>query len=796
MSIAACVQSLFSQGAITQQQATQILNNYQRAQSAGVPNAAQASLTAAKQSAVRRKYLAALQAMAIQEITQNALSHPEGVARGVQSILGRDVTTKSSWSNVDQRREAVFKLFVGQMADAIDAMRVTGLGFTQDRALIDDVVRELFGKSTGNARAAGFAKPVADAMEGARVRFNEAGGDIPFLKGWGLPQQHDARRIEKMGKPAWKNFITPKLDNTRMLNDLGLPMTAQELDAALDNVYETITTRGMNGLIPGASGGKKLANAHQDHRFLIFKDADAWLEYDKAVGGGNPFNTILGHLETMAGDIANLEVLGPNPAHAFQVLRDTALKNGVDGFDISRIDAIWDVVGGGRPKGHLSLSTVENLAAVRNVLTSAQLGAAMLAAPSDLAFMRQAASLAKLDQVRAIKTFISLLDPSNAADRRTAARIGLGADMWTSRATAGNRYGEITGFGASARAADLTMRLSGLAGWTQTGQQAIGLEWRMTMADKRLLQWNDLEPEYRKLMEEVGFAEADWDVVRHAPLESVRTGDALDLVALYQSDPSNPAVKRAVTLANEAMETLSGLAIPSPDAPVRAINAMGGEKGTIGRELANFVLQYKSFPMAVILGHGYRAAYMGSRGSAGTYLASLALTTMAMGALSLQMKEIAKGRTPREMDSPNFWGSAFLQGGGAGLLGDFLHSGMFGVNRYGGSLLQTLAGPGSGLANDVVKLTLGQFGEVVEGEDTNIGADAAAFAGRYTPVLSSLWYARLGFERLVINQLEMLADPKVRKRWRADEKRTREEKGNKYWFRRGETAPEAREVQF
>ena len=98
--------------------------------------------------------------------------------------------------------------------------------------------------------------------------------------------------------------------------------------------------------MPGAIAGKKLANQHQDHRFLIFKDADAWLAYDKELGGGNPFYTMIGHIDGMAQDIALLEILGPSPTHAMRVLKDTAKKAGVEGNPMQSIDALWETVSG------------------------------------------------------------------------------------------------------------------------------------------------------------------------------------------------------------------------------------------------------------------------------------------------------------------------------------------------------------------------------------------------------------------------------------------------------------------
>lgn len=787
-----CVLGLLNQGVITRKQADDLLNEQDAAVQAGVPDPARVAIENARASLTRQKYLAALQAQVISDLLNKAQTHPEGIAAGIQAILANDLTTKARYSNVDRRSVAIHQLFTSQIAEALNAMRTTHVGLHQDRALVDNVVRELFGKSSGNADAARFAKAIGDTFEAARVRFNEAGGDIPKRDDWGLPQQHNAARVQKAGLDVWKAEILPKLDPKKMIGQNGLPLTVAELDKALDAAFETISTSGLNNLVPGAVAGKKLANQHQDHRFLVFKDADSWLEYDRKFGGGNPFFTMMSHLENMAHDIGLLEIMGPNPTQAMRVLRDTARKQGVEGMPLARMDAVWESVSGaGNGTATLKMSTVENLAAVRNLLSSAMLGSAILSAPSDLAFMRHAAAWNGLSQTRAIASFLSMLNPANAADRMRAVQAGLIAEAWIGVATSANRYGEVTGTGLSARAADLTIRASGLSHWTDAAQKAIGMEFLTRTAELRGLRWADVPAENRALLESTGFDEADWNILRKAPVEEHNGVSRIDLPALLRNESiPKDARQRVVNRTMESIISLTHQAIPSPDAQTRSIGAMAGSRGTITRELSNFVLQFKSFPMAVIQSHLYRGINQGSMADKGAYMASLAVATTVMGMLSMQLKEISKGQTPREMDTPEAWGAAFLQGGGAGVFGDFVQSGMFGSNRFGGSLFGTMAGPGAGLATDIARLTAGQFGEVIEGKDTNMATDAISAARRYTPVVGSLWYTRLAYERLVLNQLQLQADPDARQRFRQETRRKSKEHGNRYWWKKGELAPE------
>ncbi len=178
---------------------------------------------------------------------------------------------------------------------------------------------------------------------------------------------------------------------------------------------------------------------------------------------------------------------------------------------------------------------------------------------------------------------------------------------------------------------------------------------------------------------------------------------------------------------------------------------------------------------------------MSQKGMAGkgTYFADLLISATLMGGLALQLKEMSKGRDPRPMDTQEFWGAAFLQGGGLGIYGDFLFSD---VNRFGGGLAQTIAGPNVALLDDVRRLTAGNIMEAASGEDTNAGAELIRFAQDYTPG-SSIWYARLGLERLVWDRLQIMTDPKAKQKMRKRERKYKKDYGQKYWWAPGDARP-------
>src|SRR3546814_17094300 len=87
---------------------------------------------------------------------------------------------------------------------------------------MDDVVRELHGQPTGNARAKTFAGAVTDVSEKLRLRFNAAGGDIGKLRAHGLVHRHDQLTTRQAGYAQWRPDNLRALDTHALrVPDLG-----------------------------------------------------------------------------------------------------------------------------------------------------------------------------------------------------------------------------------------------------------------------------------------------------------------------------------------------------------------------------------------------------------------------------------------------------------------------------------------------------------------------------------------------------------------------------------------------
>ena len=185
--------------------------------------------------------------------------------------------------------------------------------------------------------------------------------------------------------------------------------------------------------------------------------------------------------------------------------------------------------------------------------------------------------------------------------------------------------------------------------------------------------------------------------------------------------------------------------------------------------------------------HTHIAKYMNLKGkfNKAQYMADWFIGMTVMGALAIQIKQMSAGKDPQDMNAPSFLGKSYISRWWFRYFWRFLNSS---ISRAGGDLGTTLGGPVVGLIDDFLELTVGNIGELAEGRNTNAGKELVRFIARYAPG-SSLWYSRLAFERLVLDQLQLQIDPKARKRFREKQRRIYREYNQKYWWKPGKTTP-------
>jgi len=711
------------------------------------------------------------------------------------ALIDRDELSR--YSSVVQRQAAVERMATSKLDNVLATFRKNLIGQTRNKAKLRNMVREVFGEDTGDASAKEFAEAWHQIEDSLRKRFNAAGGAIPKRKDWGLPQFNNTLKVRSATFEEWRDYTMERIDPIKMIDETtGMRITPEKLEIALTQAYETIRTDGFNKLIPGSQAqGRSIATRRTDHRFLVFKNADAWMEYQERFGNDDPFDTMIGHIQSMSRDIGMMEILGPNPKATIKFLQDKiriqaagdeALENAANTYS-ENLESLY-LASMGANNLPINGTFGRTFAGLRQVLQSAQLGAASISAITDLNFNRMARQFNGLPVTGMIGQYMKLLSPLSAEEQgKLAIRLGLIAEGWNSIASAQMRFtGDISGPEITRRIADFTMRASLLSPITQAGRWAFGMEFLGTLADNVGKTFDELSPELRNTMERYNLRADHWDYMRKTPLYEYEGASFLRPDDIEARTDIRPDLARDLaTRLLEMVETETNFAVPSSS--LRGRVALTGETrpGTIAGELTRSFAMYKNFGVTLINTHIMRGMNQKGVKGRGRYFADLIISTTIMGALALQLKEMSKGRDPRPATNTQFWLASFLQGGGLGIFGDFMFSN---INRFDRGLAETIAGPVVGFADDVRKLTLGNLVEVASGEDTNIASETIQFAGRYTPG-SSLWYSRLGMERLILDQLRLQTDPKARSKMKRLESRYRREYGQQYWWKPGEVQP-------
>lgn len=231
----------------------------------------------------------------------------------------------------------------------------------------------------------------------------------------------------------------------------------------------------------------------------------------------------------------------------------------------------------------------------------------------------------------------------------------------------------------------------------------------------------------------------------------------------------------------------SDMAVVQPGARDRALMQANLQAGTWKGELTRSFFQFKAFPLAMINRH-VRRALSGNAGNRAVYLAALIASTTVMGAMSMQANEVLSGRDPRNLNPAKKggvrgWIAAMLKGGSLGLYGDFL----FGESsRYGQTPIAAALGPTAGLAESVLQLSQQNMVQLLDGQETQFGAEATRFVRSNTPG-ANLWYAKAALDHLIFHQLQEYFSPGYLAKMRA---RSRREYGQDFYWQPGELTPD------
>jgi hypothetical protein len=744
------------------------------------------------QDQLKRKHAIAARDILTQNKNLAALEHPTLSASEVVDRMVAPHGDMSGIQSIDSKSRGIATIYRGELVDFYTNIK-GGTGVFTDKDLVQKIVRERFNDNTGDPLAKKISDKMGEVFEGMRQRFNRSGGDVGKLDDWGLPQTHDLQKIVKAGKEAWVKKAEGLINTEKYVHEDGSYYSQQEIRSLLEYSYDTLTSNGANKTEIGRQsfgGNSKVTSRHSESRVLHFKDADAWLEY-QADFGGMPFvDLVEAHINGLSKDIALVENLGSNPKSAMRILMDAAeQKDWQKGIDASktgksrkRAQTMFDeFMGANTPESEV----LANLGlAYRSMNVASMLGGTTLSSITDQAMIKKTASIHGIAYRKIFGELISQLNPKNKEGRELAHSLGLATEemLGSIARWSGDGLTSVSGKSqklarVSSAIASQVMRVSGLNALTAASK--VGFTKMLMEKYGRLSRdkaWSDLSEMDRELMSKTGLSERAWEVMRLAEPVVDRNGNQLmSARSIYEipneqltafGDPQRVKDEIASSFQAHLLDE-QGMAVVEAGLRERTWMSAGQKKGTAMGEILKGMLQFKSFPAAFLMRHGSRAMSFEKGTSKAAYGASIFAMTTLLGALVVQLKEIANGNDPATMwdeDDPqkgiNFLTRSAVQGGGLSILGDIL---VAGTDTSGRSTTDFMVGPLGSDAKAVLGLTVGNFTQYYEGKDTNASNEAFKLLKNKIPA-QNLWYTKAATNRMIFDEIQDIVAPGYREK--------------------------------
>jgi hypothetical protein len=671
---------------------------------------------------------------------------------------------------------------------------------------------------TGNKQALQIAEIFHAIQETARERLNRQGAWIGQYAGYITRTTHDADTIRRAGFDAWRAMIEPRLDE-RTFDGV------DNRTSFLHNTWEALgsgvhmSDEGNIGYRdPAFAGPANLAGKLSESRVLHFKDASGWLDYQKQFGTGSLMEQMLGSFDHAGRQEAIMMRYGTNPRAEFDAdlryLQET--NRGVDPDAVARLrdkqqtlTHLFTALDGtaNRPANKWA---AQLSADVRTVESMAKLGM--------VAFTHLSAAVTKAAELRYQGVglferygnfFESLMQGRGRGEAAELADLLLAGTEGMHGHLLARFQPDDTVPGTLSKLANRFFSATGLT-WLLDAQKA-GAERIMSRHLGSLVasDFDHLPAEVQRGLMQYDISPHEWDVLRQAPGHfemggrTFLTPDAADRAdagavsaawkqsrtemrdmagdrlgtAIKDRDPTEAEIEAARDQLgmklHAYMADVADRAIVTPGIGDRAILTGNTRPGTPAGEAMRFVSQFKLWGLAAVR-QGLGRELYGGQGLAGAAsgVIQMAIGAAIFGYCTMTLKDLFKGLNPRAPNDPKTWTAALIQGGGFGILGDYL----FGeYSRFGGSFTDSIAGPvlGQG-ATELMNV----WNAAKEGRFKDLPPEALRIVTNNLPFVN-MFYTRTALNYLFLHSLQESMNPGYLAR---TEQRLKQRTGQTYWL--------------
>lgn len=725
----------------------------------------------------------------------NAIDGVKGILVGIQKF------SQLTRNSIGSKQDSMEVVENGKLYQLINKISKTSWeDFTSGKMDLE-IKQEMLGVNTGLKQAKQIAQVLKSFQEEYRLRLNDLGANIGKLSDWITRTMHDADKMANASKRtkivednriAWREYTRERLDLKRSFPEVADIIKVNKI---LDDIYDSLMTGDhmKHGGTNSVYGTRNVTNRLNSSRVLHFKDAVARHEYDIMFGEPSLKDSVTSVISNSARNIALMQVLGTNPQLTLEKILSLLRKKYKSSDAELNKQLVFktfknefaELDGSINAIGNNTMAKVGMF--IRVLQSTGKLGFAGIASASDLAQYMTTTNF----QGRGLLT--GLGEAMNALFKRQdkEAMEILGVISNSVIGNMSNKYSSsFDTWGKMGRLQNLFFKYNSLNWWVSSlkSGMTVGLARHYGMLADTV--FNSLNIRERNLLKLYSIDEGKWNLLR-----SIKTLDVENkryLTAEGVNELSDEAIKKYVRRSLSEREIrnfkkdleltwrnfLVDQAIhgtPEADASVRAFMNQGFEKGTGKGETIRFIGQFKQFPITIwkkIIGRELNSyGPDDSKFSTISGLTSMVILGTMFGYIAMSVKDMLKGRTPRDPTNPSTMLEALSQGGGLGIYGDFLINEI--QNEYGNNVFETILGP---TASDLNKLR-----DIVMNlnDPAKAGKKFVQFAENNVPFLN-LYYTKAAYDYLIGYQIKEFLDPGFFERMR---QRHEEKRGQSYFLK-------------
>ena len=721
--------------------------------------------------------------------------------KGVEAMLvGIQEFSNITRDSIGSRQKAISEVEKTKLYNAIKNVSKNSWEDFSSGKIDLEIKKEMLGINTGIKEAKLIANILKKSQEELRLRLNDLGANIQKLDDWITRTVHNTEKMANASKGsrlveenrnAWIEYIRQRLDIKRTFPGI---TDSTKINEILRDIYNSLLSGDhlKHGGAISIYGTRNVANRLNASRVLHFKDATARHEYDINFGEPSLKESVLSVIENSARHIPLIEFLGTNPENGLEKLlsllrkkyKDTNpeyirdLKVSYFRNQLAELDGSVNLIG--------SQTLAKVGMAIRGFQRIGKLGFTPISSLSDLAFYMSATNFQGRGLLTGIYEALNALFKTQ--DKQAMEIVGIVSNSAMNSNT--NAYSQTDSFGKIGRMENSFFKWIGLNKWVSNlkSSMAIGLSRHYGMlADTA---FGSLNVRERNLLKLYGIDEGKWDLLR-----SIKTLDVENkryLTAESINELSDEVIKKYVgksisereirnfkrdleiTWRNVLVDQ-SIKASPEPDAAVRAFMNQGLEKGTAGGEGIRFMGQFKSFGVTIwkniiqreLKGYGPDD----TKYAAVAGLTSLIITGTITGYIAMSIKDMLRGRSPRDPTKPSTILEALAQSGSLSIYGEFILGQI--QNEYGSTFFEAIAGPAAGDASKILDLIFNPK------EPEKMGKKLLQLIEGNAPIIN-MWYTRWAYDYLIGYNIKEFLDPGFFDRMKA---RHEENRGQTYFLK-------------